>query len=309
MRILWLSSLDRGVFWNQNFFHERLAFGRQHNLVPWGPGFPSFPTPPRELGLFDLVVLSETWLQPEIPAEIEHLGRIKLALLVDNYPQRIPSKVEQWRRAGVQIVLYRYQTGIAAWKAALPNLEFWWHPWGVDPEVYAPGKQTYDVALLGSRHEGLYPTRARLHRLLGTAPFRYLTAPHYPGFRFGVSRHPFAVNGADYAQLLASAAIGIATGGKPGYAVGKYFEILAVGSCLVGTWVDDLGELGFLDGENMIVLREKDPIVQLCELLRDPGRVQEIAVAGRALAQRRHTWDNRVAAVNQRLRAYEPRCC
>ena len=308
MRILWLSSLDEGIAWNQNFFYERRAFGRVHDVLAWGPGFSHYDSRlsaqavSARYGPFDYVLCSESYFYETHLIGLSDLECPKIGLLVDSYPKRIDIKKREWSSDGVSIVLHRYHTFISEWKESLPELRFIWQPWAAEPEIFNPrGRRSYDVAILGSKHVGLYPTRARLLSQLRKTDIRVLTAPHFPGVRFGYQIPQGRFVGEGYAKLLSSAEIGVATGGKPNFAVGKYFEIPACGTCLLGTWSEDLSQLGFETDRSMVILDEENPSESLRRLMQRSSKIEKVAEEGRRLVLSRHTWDHRVAVVTKEL--------
>lgn len=303
MKILWLSDLDEGVMWNQNFFYERKEFGRQHEVFPWGPGHRHYDLGfdahdvDSQFGPFDLVVCAEFFLYTKPLKNVRELECPKVAILCDNYRNGIGMRKRDWARDGVEIVLHRYNVWIDEFQAACPEVTFYWQPWGVDPEIYKPKhRKLYDLSILGNVSAHLYPRRARVLEKVAASGIRLLRTPHPTGFRYESDTKQAVGSsiGRDYAKLLASATLGLATGGKPDFAVGKYFTIPACGSVLLATWCDDLEALGFEPGVHMIPLDVERPVQQIEDLLADPGYLQEVVGFGKNLILGQHTWARRV---------------
>jgi len=303
VRILWLGDLDKDAMWNQNFFYERKAFGKRHEVFPWGKGFAHYD--PKmdafdvdgQFGPFDMAVCSEFFLYTAPLKDLYELDCTKVAILCDNYRNGIGMRKRDWERDGVEIVIHRYNVWIDEFQAACPEVSFYHQPWAVDEDVYKPRlRKHYDVSLLGNVSGHLYPRREKALKLLESSEINLLRSPHPTGFRYGTTtkRVEGSKIGREYAKLLSDAKLGIATGGKPDFAVGKYFTIPGSGSALLATWCDDLEGLGFEPGINMIPLDVDHAAEQIKDLLEDPDYLQEVADYGLQLIRDRHTWDKRV---------------
>lgn len=315
MKILWLSDLDQGVMWNQNFYYERKAFAAAHELIPWGRGFAHYDPKmdaldvEAQFGPFDLVICSEFFLYTQPLRNLYEVECPKAAILCDNYRNGIPMRKRDWARDGVTIVLYRYNVWLDEFMSACPDVEFFWEPWAADLDVYKPKlKKLYDVSLLGNVSGHLYPRREQILAALTGSSIKFLRTPHPTGFRYEspTKQVEGSAIGRDYAKLLASAKIGIATGGKPDFAVGKYFTIPASGSALLASWCDDLEQLGFEPGVNMIPLDHGNILEQLHDLLADPVYLREVAAYGLELIRNHHTWGHRVLAFSEWFCKSEP---
>jgi spore maturation protein CgeB len=69
----------------------------------------------------------------------------------------------------------------------------------------------------------------------------------------------------------------------------KYFEIPACGSIIYGEYFDELGDLGFIPDENMIVVDKSDIIGQLNYLMEDKDNLKRLIQNGKDLIHSRHT--------------------
>lgn len=299
--------------WNQNFYYERRAFGAAHSVVPWGPGFARFVREAtaadvwRDFGPFDLVIQSEFFLYTAPLLGVADLPCPKAAVLCDAYTNGIQFHRKVWQRDGVSIVLHRYTNMLDQWVAACPSIAFFHQPWAVDASVYKADwtplrRRGYDVAFLGNSSPHLYPVRHALKpALLAARDLRLLSPPHPGGIRYGnkLPRNTDSVIGERYAAAYASASIGIATGGKPSFLVGKYFEIPGCATALLATPAEDMESQGFVPDQNMVLLDTVQPIAQIRALLSRPDDLAAIADAGYSLIRARHLWSHRVRRFTQ----------
>jgi len=308
VKILWLSSLDKDVMWNQNFYHERKAFGEAHAVAPYGPGFPDYNERKtaqdvwKEQGPFDLVIHQEFFLYTRRLSGLDKLPCPKVAILCDAYINGIQMHKRIWKEGGVTAVMHRYTNFFPEWHEACPDIKFFHSPWGVDPDVYKNrGSRGYDVVILGSKSSHMYPTRHKLKTALEDTSLKVLDKPHPGGIRFGmnIEQPEGSVTGDAYARDLSRARIGVATGGKPGFLVGKYFTIPGSGTALAATPSEGWSEAGFIPDVNMFLLDPNRASSQLQSIAQAEDRVQSVALAGYNLIRERHLWSHRVAAFTE----------
>lgn len=82
----------------------------------------------------------------------------------------------------------------------------------------------------------------------------------------------------------------------------KLFEGAGAGCCPVADAMDDLGALGFRDGETAITFRSHEELVErLRWWLARPAELRELGRAAARLAHARHTWAHRAAELRQLL--------
>jgi glycosyltransferase involved in cell wall biosynthesis len=89
----------------------------------------------------------------------------------------------------------------------------------------------------------------------------------------------------------------------------KLFEYMAAGCAIVASNIGQAGEI-LLDGKNALLTRPGSAadLVEKIRLLRDDARLREaISRTARREAFRKHSWDNRVATVLNRLGMPQPR--
>lgn len=98
-----------------------------------------------------------------------------------------------------------------------------------------------------------------------------------------------SVNGVDFAKFLNQSKISISCGLIFNRAVMKFFEIPAVKTLLFSNMFDDLKDLGFKDGENMVVADIGNIDKQLRNLLADEDMIKEISENGYNFIREKHT--------------------
>lgn len=117
----------------------------------------------------------------------------------------------------------------------------------------------------------------------------------FPNFFFGQRRFQ------DAAQIYAKSKICINIAMVDDVNM-RCFEIAGAGGCLLTTWLPDMEELGFVDGQNCILFNSLDEAVEKTSyyLAHDEER-ERIAKAGFDLVMSRHTIDHRVDVMLSRI--------
>lgn len=183
------------------------------------------------------------------------------------------------------------------------NGRTFWMPHSININLFKDYglKKKYDVLMTG-HHSKLYRTRhAIFNQLQGENFFTAIGRPaEIP--KGNVRRNKNIYEGKSYAQLLNQAKISIADGvGDYRYPVMKFFEIPASRTCLVSNWWDELGDLGFIPNENMVIADENDVKGQMKYLL-ESGEWKRIADNGYKLIRERHSTDIRTKEMMECLR-------
>ena len=82
----------------------------------------------------------------------------------------------------------------------------------------------------------------------------------------------------------------------------KNFEVAGAGCVPITDWIDELEELGFEDGRNMISYHNFKELVEKLKYYEENLSImREIGIQANALARGRHTWDNRVEELDKIL--------
>lgn len=82
----------------------------------------------------------------------------------------------------------------------------------------------------------------------------------------------------------------------------KTFEMAAAGCALVVDHLDELRDLGFIDGSTCLTYHSFDEAAELLQTA-DPAELRAIGKAAAELTRTRHTWANRAREVRDLLRA------
>ena len=322
MKLLWFCTNDKNKSWFQAWSEEQAEYSKHADISFWGPGFPHYNakvSAPEILEHFygdgkpDWIITGLHYLT-ELPAFLERIDVPKAAFFEDTYNQLLKRVIPLWTKYKIKLVFHRYQQNMQVFKNQI-TAKWLWHPWGIDTEVFKPYTKAkkFDISMMGRMNYRFYDRRRNLLQALQGNSLRILHKPHPGCFRPQRGQQkPNTVVGQEYADLLSQSLIGITTGGAPGYSVCKFFEIPAAGSLLLAPMVDDLKELGFVDGENMVAIREDRVgdgagliLKQVRELLADPERIERIATAGRQLILDRHTWAHRAKTFFDALENYD----
>jgi len=108
--------------------------------------------------------------------------------------------------------------------------------------------------------------------------------------------------GVDYAKEINKSWLTVCCGSKYEYPVMKYFEIPACNSIIYGDYFDELGDLGFIPDENMIVVDKTDIMGQLHSLRANKNFLYDIMHNGKNLIKEHYTIKNGVLKLIQHLR-------
>ena len=168
------------------------------------------------------------------------------------------------------------------------HINTFWLPHSVNTNIYKDRNlpKEYGVLLSGSMYK-IYHTRNKaLDSLKGESFFRHLRRP----VDYAKTQWPIKD---DYSKELNKSWLSICCGADVEYPVMKYYEIPASKSVLYSDYFSELGDLGFIPDENMIVLDKNNIKEQIIELLKDKTKLKRIALSGFDLIHHRHTDDIR----------------
>ncbi len=175
------------------------------------------------------------------------------------------------------------------------NTQFWqigWEPLGrgYEPEIF------HDVVFLAS---GYSPARQKLgQQLRSLKNIKFgLYGPGWGNEAKGENLYNFKEACKIYRG--AKFAIGDSQWPESGFVSNRVMQVLVAGNCvLCHQWFRDMDKLGLIDGENCIIWRDFDELVEKMTWYLpgeyEPER-QAIAVAGELLALERHSFDARVS--------------
>jgi len=244
----------------------------------------------------DFVFVHENWKSTKIP---------KAIIKEDIYSVNSGLQVKWAKENKFDIIFYKYKNPFFKKYRAVENIfRCMWSPHSVDIEMFKDYglKKKYEVLLVGRRGKNTYPKRNRLHHLLkGKKYFTSINRPLESNVgceKECLDKWPVKE---DYAKLLNQAEICVTSGLSFDYPVMKYFEIPASKCLLMSNWFSELADLGFKDGENMVVIDFKNLDSQIRSLLNNKEELKRIQNNGYELIHKFHTCDIRADTMVRRL--------
>jgi len=167
-----------------------------------------------------------------------------------------------------------------------------WYPHSVNTEIFNDYGLEKEIVLLqtGAIYP-VYETRVfvnnyfnELKKKLGSNWYRYIPRPK----ETDKEKWPIGI---DYAKEINKAWLTLCCGSRMQYPVMKYFEIPAAGSIVYGDYFDELGELGFIPDENMIVIDKTDIMGQLHSIRGNKNFMNDIIYNGKELIRTRYSME------------------
>jgi len=150
-------------------------------------------------------------------------------------------------------------------------------------EFFPIDKKPIDILLTGSVNS-YYPFRQQIEKIFESNP-RFERVSRYRGDD-EVNRNPI---GMQYLELLNSAKIHPACGATVEYVVCKYAEIAASNTMIISPWFEELGDYGFINGQNIVIADNRNMRNKIDYYLSNDEKRYEITENGRKLIQEKHT--------------------
>jgi len=172
------------------------------------------------------------------------------------------------------------------------NVKKWiWYPHSVNTDIFQDYGLEKEIVLLqtGAIYK-VYETRVFVkeyfdkQKNLGPNWYRYIPRPK----ETDMVKWPVGI---DYAKEINKAWMTVCCGSKMQYPVMKYFEIPAAGSIVYGDYFDELGELGFIPDENMIVIDKNDIMGQLHSIRGNKNFMYDIIHNGKELIKNNYSME------------------
>jgi hypothetical protein len=160
-----------------------------------------------------------------------------------------------------------------------------WFPHAYNTDVFKDYglDKKYDVTMTGYHFPPHYYWRDLMFDEIEDKEY-FTTLKHY-----GYQITKDTVTGEEYARFLNQSKISITCGLIFNRVVMKFFEIPAVRTLLFSNMFDDLKDLGFKDGENMVAADIGNIDKQLRNLLADDVMIKEITENGYNFIRKNHT--------------------
>lgn len=224
-------------------------------------------------------------------------GRTTAMWHVDIAPQQ--GVLDLARACGTLYITYSSQRD--EYRAAgVPVVRFL--PQAMDPDRDIPAASTRDefrcdVSFIGS---GPYPYRWPLLTAVASRFALQIRGPGWRGVAAGLPVAGRAVHGAEFAEVVAGAAVSLGANSfaeqatQYASASNRMWKIFGCGGAYVGPYVPGIEHFA-TDGEHCRWFHTIDECVtQIAELIHDPDARRAMAARGRAHAQAHHTYDHRM---------------
>lgn len=152
--------------------------------------------------------------------------------------------------------------------------------------------KTIDFLLMGSLSP-IYPLRNKIVQDMRDVPgFVHHEHPGYRLFSKEEQLHlPIKQN---YAMEINRARIFLTDGSTYGYPIAKYFEVPACNTLLLASGARELADLGFIDQQNFVAVKEANFYNRAMLYLRKENKRREIAHKGYQLVREHHSTEIRV---------------
>ncbi len=220
-----------------------------------------------------LCFCNEDWSNISIPK----------AVIIEDQHNKSPKQQIQFAVDNDFIILHRYQfnkyhTNLSS------KVKTIWFPHSVNTEVFKDFNlpKEYDLLQTGAMWD-VYKTRILVNKTMtGEMCYTYIPRPNDKD----ANKWPIGI---DYAKELNKSKFTVCCGSDHQYPVMKYFEIPASGSIIYGDYFNELGNLGFVPGVNMIQIDPKNIKSQIRDLSNNPFELKRLKDNGINLIQSRHT--------------------
>lgn len=231
---------------------------------------------------FSYAFLTEDWDKIKIPK----------AMIIEDSNSGLPSiQMEKAVNQKFDIVFCRYKREFYKYqKEYLKKFhDIKWLPWSVGLDMFKDYglEKKYDVTMTGFHNIPFYHYRDMVFDEIGDKEY-FTELKHY-----GYTKKKESVYGVDYAKFLNQSKISCTGGMVYNRPVMKFYEIPASRCLLASNTFEELEELGFKDGENMVVYNYRNIDKQMKNLLADNAMRQEITDNGYNFIRKYHSGEVR----------------
>jgi len=295
MKILILSP-DQSRNYNRGHQLFRDEIARQHKVVFYGSGYGRYNPERVDISAILLSLWIELGFCPDLiltyglkySLPFKGLGRVKdiakIHILVDYHPWRIDKQDEFLRENKYDMVFTRVGSVAEFLKQKGLARKVFPLPFSVDTKVFRKkgGKKIFDVSAVMSEpvRVHLYPYRAQVKKAIQSLPLKSFTGNAYFD---------------EYVEKINQSRIAITSASQYGWLGMAWTEILACGTFLLGSKVDDLDLLGLKDGKHFVMYRSlKDMEKKIWYYLEHEKERERIAEQGMEFIRRKHNNKQRV---------------
>jgi hypothetical protein len=231
-RKYWLHKMSRVRF------HAIEAIGRHIDveLTRDGPGFPKFSNVENSINTYkpDAVI----WYNPTEMKGYEHARSMGLPLMICYNEMHDGMRViPEIQKSGANIVVCHLGNYIEKYRNMFQDVDFRVVPHCAEKEIFRPtqDEKSYDILLVGTVDRKIYPLRNRLRNIM----IGMMSLSQATGYKCKILKHPgYRIKGVnrqvvEYAQEINRAKIVVSCSSVYNYALAKYIEVGACGTCLV----------------------------------------------------------------------------
>lgn len=263
--------------WTPNWY-LRECYAIQHALIQnsqeadiWGLRHANYSQTP-DFGSYDVIFCIENYETGWLPDLSSIKGTQKIQWIIDLHCQSYEcyGKISK----DMDLVLHSTRSLIDEYAKIYSNARHVWFPNGVDNRYFycRDKEKTVDVSFVGSKN----PSRKEfIERLESEVGLKY----HF-------------ATGQDMIDIISSSKIHFNKniGIDMNY---RIFETIGLGTCLITNYDDTLNEIGFVDGENILIYNDySEAREKILSCLAD-GSWESIAKAGNEFSKN-HTYSNRI---------------
>jgi hypothetical protein len=301
MKVLWLA-IDRSyrvarIFEPLQEEFKKLAtvklVRRNLSMLPrqWQKQYRVFPTP-TILEDYDYVNSTYDFVMVDAPFAYEwekwNEIKVKKGVLFEDQHGFNSKYIRRYDSYGFDVFFTRYNNITENYKF-LKNRLVQWLPHSIDPDLMNDYKEPKNIMALmtGTTHAKIYPLRDKIHEQMKGRPF-YVRIPRpVESMNPNEKKYP---SGKDYAMLLNRSEISFTCMSVYKYSLMKYFEIPACRSVLFAEYDEQIKELGFEPGYNMVEINGRSDIVgKVLRFMNDENRLRKIQARGYKLVHTKHT--------------------
>lgn len=239
---------------------------------------------------FDFIVADALFAWP---GENWKRFRIPKAYITEDLHEFLPRKQKEIAiKSGFNILFARYFEALKKMHPEVFNYHRCiWLPHSVPisyfQDFFSIDNKPVDILLAGSV-TSYYPFRQYVEKVFsGRKNFKRVKRVRGP------RENDINPIGMEYLMLLNSAKCAIACGAKVEYTVCKYAEIPAAGSMIVSPHFKELGNYGFIDGQNIVIANQSNVEDKINYYLKNDKERYKITTNGREMIRQNHTCDIR----------------
>jgi hypothetical protein len=234
---------------------------------------------------FPVAFLNENWGKIKIP---------KVGLVEDQHNTR-HKKLVGIMQKHFDGIFVRYRDSFNENFPGVDKNKVYWLPHSIPPQDCYDYKLKKEIgALIVGQISGTYPLRVEMvEEFRGKSYFKQVERPKEILRPKDIKKLEAWPIGCDYYKLINSSKITLTSTSSKYYSLMKFFEIPGCKSALCSNYIEELGDLGFKPGTNMIEVNSKNMVKKVEDMLKNRNKLEDITEAGYEMVHKRHTVDIR----------------